>query len=840
MNLVPRHGVALQFICLVFISFITLSKLTISMGSLIPGYEYDIFISYRQKDNKHDGWVTEFVNQLKGELESTFKEDISVYFDINPHDGLLETHDVDASLKDKLKCLVFIPIISRTYCDPKSFAWEHEFKSFIEQASKDQFGLKVKLPNGNVSSRVLPIQIHDLYPEDKATIETELGGVLRAIEFIYKEPGVNRPLTAADDKETNLNKTKYRNQINKAAIAIEELIHGIRILKTAPAGNNFQFDHQVPDVKEGSKIKSKDEKLGFKRKLKRWIVSGLLVTLTIAITFGIFKIIEKSKLANDIANLEKSIAVLPFVNDSPDKDNEYFCNGMMDEILNNLQKIKDFRVLSRTSTEQYRGTSRPTIPKIAKALDVNYIVEGSVQKYGNTFRLRVQLIAATNEKHLWGESFEQEINLTKDIFKIQTKIAQTIAAELKANITPEEKQLIDETPTGNLDAYIFYQRGQEELRKYLLHNEDKSALRRAEEFYHQALIYDRAYAQAFTGLARVYWTKHFNEEYFSESGLDSVLILLNKALSFDNKLAEAYILKARYFFYKSDIENALIENEKAISINPNSWEAYNQKGNFYYYSDHIKYIENLQKAASLNHGPEFANLLMSISDAYWRVGFNDESEYYLIQALNLGRDSSRYYEYIAAYEFDKGNIEKGIELSLKAYLLDTTRYFILNESVAFRLAIIGRYEESLKYYKKYLNKAEENNHLDLNYQLRIGYAFWVNGYKKEAAYYFNKQIEYCKNAIKLDRNYAKNYLAYYDLAAVYAFLGEKDKSYENLKKISQIKIVQSWLIFLINNDPLFNTIRNEPDFQNIVNIVEAKYQSEHERVRKWLEDQAKL
>ena len=132
------------------------------MASIIPGYEYDIFISYRQKDNKHDGWVTEFVDNLKGELEATFKEEISVYFDINPHDGLLETHDVDASLKEKLKCLIFIPIISRTYCDPKSFAWEHEFKAFIELASHDQFGLKIKLPNGNVASRVLPIRIHDL------------------------------------------------------------------------------------------------------------------------------------------------------------------------------------------------------------------------------------------------------------------------------------------------------------------------------------------------------------------------------------------------------------------------------------------------------------------------------------------------------------------------------------------------------------------------------------------------------------------------------------------------------------------------------------------------------
>ena len=146
------------------------------MSSIIPGYEYDIFISYRQKDNKHDGWVTSFVENLKGELESTFKDDISVYFDINPHDGLLETHDVDASLKEKLKCLVFIPIVSRTYCDPKSFAWEHEFKAFIEQASHDQIGLKVKLSGGNIASRVLPVQIHDLDAGDKNLLESELGG----------------------------------------------------------------------------------------------------------------------------------------------------------------------------------------------------------------------------------------------------------------------------------------------------------------------------------------------------------------------------------------------------------------------------------------------------------------------------------------------------------------------------------------------------------------------------------------------------------------------------------------------------------------------------------------
>ena len=196
------------------------------MASLIPGYKYDIFISYRQKDNKGDRWVSEFVEALKTELESTFKEEISVYFDINPHDGLLETHDVDASLKDKLKCLVFIPIISRTYCDPKSFAWEHEFKAFVEQASQDQFGLKVKLPSGNVANRVLPIRIHVLDVTDIKLCESVMGGVLRGIDFIYKSAGVNRPLRSKEDNpHDNLNHTIYRDQINKVANAVKEIIY---------------------------------------------------------------------------------------------------------------------------------------------------------------------------------------------------------------------------------------------------------------------------------------------------------------------------------------------------------------------------------------------------------------------------------------------------------------------------------------------------------------------------------------------------------------------------------------------------------------------------------------
>ena len=197
------------------------------MPSLIQGYEYDIFISYRQKDNKYDGWVTEFVTNLKGELEATFKEDISIYFDHNPHDGLLEIHDINDSLRDKLKCLIFIPIISRTYCDPKSFAWEHEFKAFVQLASQDRFGLKVKLRSGNVASRVLPIRIHTLEQDDLALYES-LAGNMRSIDFVFKTTGVNRPLRKHEEHPNeNQNHLTYRDAVNKLANAIKEIIEGL-------------------------------------------------------------------------------------------------------------------------------------------------------------------------------------------------------------------------------------------------------------------------------------------------------------------------------------------------------------------------------------------------------------------------------------------------------------------------------------------------------------------------------------------------------------------------------------------------------------------------------------
>jgi len=203
------------------------------MSALIVGFEYDIFISYRQNDNKYDGWVTEFVEKLQQELDATVKDKLTVFFDENPKEGLLETHQVDSSISSKIKSLLFIPIISQTYCDTSSFAWTQEFIKFKEEADKDELGRNIRLQNGNYASRIIPVKIHEIESEDTLLLENELSGNLRSVDFIYSDSGVNRPLRPVDDDIlAGSSRLLYRNQINKVANAVKEIVKGIKSWKS--------------------------------------------------------------------------------------------------------------------------------------------------------------------------------------------------------------------------------------------------------------------------------------------------------------------------------------------------------------------------------------------------------------------------------------------------------------------------------------------------------------------------------------------------------------------------------------------------------------------------------
>ena len=198
-------------------------------SSIIPDYDYDVHISYRYNDNNYDGWVTEFVEKLNQELSATLKDKLTIFFDKNPEDKRVGFETNEGSITPKINSLIFIPIISQTYCDTASSVWNNEFRIFQEETNKDRIGNTIKLPNGNSVSRVIPIKIHEIDTEDIKLLESELSGGLRSIDFIYREEGVNRPLRPVDDeKHANPLRPMYRNQINKLANAIKEIISGIK------------------------------------------------------------------------------------------------------------------------------------------------------------------------------------------------------------------------------------------------------------------------------------------------------------------------------------------------------------------------------------------------------------------------------------------------------------------------------------------------------------------------------------------------------------------------------------------------------------------------------------
>jgi TolB-like protein len=563
------------------------------MASLIPGYKYDIFISYRQKDNKYDNWVTGFVDNLKGELESTFKEEVSLYFDINPHDGLLETHDVDESLKDKLKCLIFIPVVSRTYCDPKSFAWEHEFKAFIEQASQDKFGLKVKLPNGNVANRVLPVRIHDLDSDDMKLCESVLGGVLRGVEFIYKEPGVDRPLTPDDDERKNLHNTKYRNQVNKVALAIKEIITAL-IKQSQHTGEILKGDFEFKPAP--------------KTNLKRKIITAsvLILVLIVAGYFFIPKLFKPS------AQVEKSIAILPFrlLSDEPDK--QYLADGMMDAILLHLQKFKDLRVISRTSVEQYRGTTK-TIHLIGQELGVEYLLEGSFQKSGDNVRLIVQLIRASEESHAWANEYNRN---WKDIFSVESEVAQAIAGELHTIITPQEKLLIEKIPTSNLAAYDAFLKGH-----FFYEKIDSGENRKAIYWFQESIKLDSTFTLPWTYLSMCYWRLAFTADApeFKEAKRTA-----EKALELDPTSGNAVVNMAIILDNEYDLEGAEEKIRLALKIDPDNKYVLRNAGRFYTILGRKDESISLCKKA-LENDPNNSTALYYLAFAYFYAGNFEEA-----------------------------------------------------------------------------------------------------------------------------------------------------------------------------------------------------------------------
>jgi len=791
------------------------------MASLLPGFEYDIFISYRQKDNKYDGWVSEFVDNLKKELEGTFKEEINLYFDINPHTGLLETHDVDASLKEKLKCLVFIPVISRTYCDPKSFAWENEFLRFISQASSDNFGLKVKLPGGNIASRVLPVQIYELDPEDRKLVEGELGGYLRAIEFIYKEPGVNRPLRANEEyPDSNLSRITYRNQINKVANSIKDIITGMKNPESEPVSKKTFAKPVISKVP------------AFRKPGLIIATIALIISLVAGIAF-------LPKLFRHKPESDKSIAVLPFKLMSNEQDKQYLADGMMDAITLYLSRVNGLRVMSRTSVEQYRGTTKTT-KVIGKELGVSYLLEGSFQKYGDNVRLIVQLINADKESHVWAGEYNNNWN---DIFTIQSEVARRIANELHTVITPEQIQMLNSKPTTNLVAYNLFRKGREEYLKFSYNKREEIHFNNAVSLYKQALAEDSTLAEAYSGLAiakidKYWYTIYARRSYSKEDAAfahDSVLTLIEKALKYNPRLEEAYYVRG---WCSGNIEEALADYQKALEINPNYSLSYLAISDIMF-NDRNQSVDAIKyklKAIEIERGPILPIILSSLGTWYELLGFNDNAIDIYNQILRITGDSLQYFIRMSGPYFAKRDWKTSSSYAERIIKLDNENFWAYGQ-----LALINIYlgnDDKISFYTGKMKDLVKKNVFSFNdFYLPDGYLNWKKGDKEQAVREFQQVEKFYLQLINSNLSSGQtNNFYYYTIAKIHALQGDKNKAFEYLEKIDTDILKNSWFIEDMELSPFFESVRHEVRFKTIYDLMKSKWQKEHDLVGVWLSE----
>jgi TolB-like protein len=582
--------------------------------------------------------------------------------------------------------------------------------------------------------------------------------------------------------------------------------------------------------KEGKKPVETREDIHKPKKKLILLLSGLfLIVAIVIVALFVFNIIGGGK---QTKALEKSIAVLPFklLSDEPDK--QYLADGMMDAILLHLSKIEDLRVMSRTSTEQYRELGK-TMTEIGRELGVNYLLEGSFQKYGDNVRLIVQLIKTGKEGHIWANEYDRKWD---DILSVQSEVAQAVAGELHTVITPEEKVLIDKVPTTDLTAYDLYIKAnsfQEDYSK----TGNLDSYQKAVTLYMASIEIDSSFAKAYTGLALAYGNRYYYESYLKENFMDSCLVLANIALSFDDQLDEAYYIKGDYYFSYGQVEKALDNFDIALRINPNYYAAYYSRGEIlsYVLNDYVKGIDNYHKALNLISGDERPALLRNLGFKYLDVGFIEKAKYYYKEAFILERDSVNYLYGLWNIERCEEHYEEALKLAKKINEIDTNSFTDL-----YIYSIAGTKEEAYLYAEKKVEYSKKSGILDLTESHRIGYAFWQVGKYKEAESYFNQDIQYNEESIKLSRGWAQMKGCQYDLAATFAFLGDKEKAYKYLDEFNTKNFFQLWWISLAKHDPLFDSIRNEDRFQKILQNMEAKYQAEHERVRKWLEKQGTL
>jgi len=633
-------------------------------------------------------------------------------------------------------------------------------------------------------------------------------------------------------KETKLSVSQLINQVRlkkamdllrKSSLNVSEVSHQVGFASTSYFIKCFREFYGYPPGEVGKR--SDTEPLPAPVQSKKpiiWIAGGLMIALAAAALYFYFR-----NPASTPAEIEKSIAVLPFKNESNDSTNTYLINGLMESTLSNLQKIKDLRVISRTSSEKYRHV-RKSIPEMAKELNVNYFIEGSGQKIGDRIVLNIQLIDAVNDRHLWSNQYRRE---TKDIFQLQQEVAKNIADEIKAIITPEEQARIDLKPTRDVAVYDLYLKGKD------LQAAGGKDLFKAIDYFKKAIELDKEFALAYAEVAiSYYYVDAFqaNKQFSRELGEYA-----DKAMFYNPKLGECLVAKALDYMGRKEYTLAEPYLERALEYSPNSSAVVGFLTDFYaiYHLNTGKYLQYALKGIQLNIAEQdsvtASYTFLRLSNALIQNGFVDESLVYMDKALAYN-PKNPFARYVRAFIlFAKSKDTKGTrELLIEEFKKDSSRFDILQDIG--KLSYFMRdYEGAYKYYKQFL-EIRESRQLDVyrHENLIIGFTLAKVGMKAKS----EELVKSYKGFLDTDNSIYRN-LGY---AVYYNYLGDQQKAIEHMKLFAEEDNVQYWVILFLESDPLLETLKDNPEYKKYFGEAKQRFWKNHDALSDVLKEKGLL
>ncbi len=419
----------------------------------------------------------------------------------------------------------------------------------------------------------------------------------------------------------------------------------------------------------------------------------ILVGLVLAIAVGF---INKPTLgltnSNNNLVFGSSIAVLPFDDMSSGGDTQWFCDGITEDILTNLSKLKGLKVISRTSTERYKNTDK-SIPEIAAELGVSYLVEGSVRKHEDKIIITAQLIDA-NDQHIWAESYNDDFN---EVFKIQQDVSRKIVNQLHIAITPEEEKIMNTSPTNNVEAYQLVLKG----RNIVLNITEAKDLEESNRLYKKAISLDPNYAEAYAELAysnlmQYFWNSN-DETYLKPSRAN-----IDKALLLNPNTGMAYITRAIMHDEVNDgWEQTDKDYERALIINPNDAMAHFEYGlhnDFKPDEDLKKYLFHITKAQELD--PLSSIINKEKVEALYKNGLYDEAESHIKKIKNIITEN-QFYDLSAKLEsFRNSDWNKGIDYYFKELEKKPNNRYLLRSIGESYDGILNDDANSVKYLKR--------------------------------------------------------------------------------------------------------------------------------------------